>query len=193
MISREYHPLSRSEFLEYIGETSDYTHTRWCSVFVYPNTLLQMQELFKKYPEWMFLVCGMDEKIDMKNVVSLPFLPLRIYGAFLKLCDVNIVRGENSLVSAIVSGKPFLWDIYRESNGVHLEKMSDFGEYVDEAIPGFSSVLKRFIEDGGIGESMERLFGEDGEGFERLGEMARDRDLVGLTLEKLVGGQVDTR
>lgn len=109
-----------------------------------------MQKVFKKYPEWTFLVCGIDKKIDIENVITLPFLPLRIYGELLKLCDVNIVRGENSLVSAVLAKKPFLWDIYRENNGAHREKMSDFGEYVDAVIPGFGRVLKEFIEDGGI-------------------------------------------
>lgn len=141
VIPKEHHPLSRSEFLKYIGETSDLIDRHWCSIFVYSDTLLSMKEVFKKYPEWVFFVCGVDGKIEMKNVVTLPFLPLGIYGAFLKHCDANIVRGENSLVSALLAGKPFLWDIYKENNGAHLGKMEDFGEYVDGVIPGFGEIL----------------------------------------------------
>lgn len=109
-----------------------------------------MQEIFEKYPDWVFLVCGMDKKIDIKNVITLPFLPLEIYGDFLKICDTNMVRGENSLVSTILAGKPFLWDIYRENNGAHQEKMEDFEEYVNGVIPDFGGVLKSFIENEGM-------------------------------------------
>jgi hypothetical protein len=33
--------------------------------------------------------------------------------------DLNIVRGENTLITALFAGKPWLWDIYRESNEAH--------------------------------------------------------------------------
>jgi len=46
----------------------------------------------------------------------MPFLNMIEYYKFLYVCDKNIVRGENSLVESILSTKPFLWDIYKESN-----------------------------------------------------------------------------
>jgi len=56
----------------------------------------------------------------------MPFLSLVDYGVFQSLCDANIVRGENSLCQALITGKPVLWDIYKESNNAHIEKIEDF-------------------------------------------------------------------
>lgn len=56
----------------------------------------------------------------------MPFLSLEDYGVFLSLCDANIVRGENSLCQSLLSGKPTLWDIYKEKNGAHRAKIEDY-------------------------------------------------------------------
>jgi hypothetical protein len=45
-------------------------------------------------------------------------------------CQWNIVRWENSLITALESWKPFYWDIYKERNSAHQEKIYDFCEYL---------------------------------------------------------------
>ena len=56
----------------------------------------------------------------------LPPMSQREYDALLRRCDFNCVRGEDSLVRAIWAGKPFLWNIYPQDDGVHLEKLDAF-------------------------------------------------------------------
>jgi hypothetical protein len=41
-----------------------------------------------------------------------------------------MVRGENSLITAIEAKKPFYWDIYKESNKAHKQKLEDFEQYL---------------------------------------------------------------
>ena len=60
----------------------------------------------------------------------MPFLNIFEYYKFLYLCDKNIVRWENSLVESIFTEKPFLWDIYKENNLAHKEKIEDFSTYL---------------------------------------------------------------
>lgn len=38
-------------------------------------------------------------------------------------CDLNCVRGEDSLVRAIWAGKPWLWHIYPQDDGAHVDKL----------------------------------------------------------------------
>jgi len=38
-------------------------------------------------------------------------------------CDLNLVRGEDSLVRAIWAGKPWLWQIYPQDDGAHADKL----------------------------------------------------------------------
>ena len=41
-------------------------------------------------------------------------------------CDLNFVRGEDSLVRAIWAGKPFVWHIYPQHDGAHDAKLTAF-------------------------------------------------------------------
>ena len=40
--------------------------------------------------------------------------------------DINMVRGEDSLVRALWAGKPLVWDIYKQNDGVHWDKLKAF-------------------------------------------------------------------
>lgn len=57
------------------------------------------------------------------RVHVLPFVEQERYDLLLWACDVNFVRGEDSCVRAQWAGKPFIWQIYPQHDGVHLEKL----------------------------------------------------------------------
>jgi uncharacterized repeat protein (TIGR03837 family) len=46
------------------------------------------------------------------------------FDALLWACDLNLVRGEDSLVRAIWAGKPWLWQIYPQDDGAHADKLN---------------------------------------------------------------------
>ncbi len=60
------------------------------------------------------------------RVHVLPFVEQERYDELLWACDVNFVRGEDSCVRAQWAGKPFIWQIYPQHDGVHLEKLQAF-------------------------------------------------------------------
>jgi hypothetical protein len=167
-----------SQLLEDVGKWR-----KLCSVFVYPQTAKLIEEAASTHPDWIFLVCGGCD-ISGKNVIKVPFLPIRAYGELLKMCDANIVRWENSLVSAMLAGKPFLWDIYRERNGAHNEKMRDLGIYVNQHCP-WSGTLMGFMESATQGQSLERLLGTDVPEFGKLKHELSKHDIV-KTIESFV-------
>jgi uncharacterized repeat protein (TIGR03837 family) len=57
------------------------------------------------------------------RVHVLPFVEQERYDELLWACDVNFVRGEDSCVRAQWAAKPFIWHIYPQHDGVHLEKL----------------------------------------------------------------------
>ena len=57
------------------------------------------------------------------TLLRIPFLPQDEYDQLLWLCDLNFVRGEDSFVRAMWSRKPFLWQIYEQSEDIHLKKL----------------------------------------------------------------------
>ncbi|MEY4427581.1 MAG: elongation factor maturation arginine rhamnosyltransferase EarP [Pseudomonadota bacterium] len=53
-------------------------------------------------------------------------LPQPTFDHLLWSCDLNVVRGEDSAVRALWAGAPHLWDIYRQDDGVHADKLHAF-------------------------------------------------------------------
>jgi uncharacterized repeat protein (TIGR03837 family) len=56
----------------------------------------------------------------------LPTLTQVEFDALLRSCDVNLVRGEDSLVRALWAGRPFVWNIYPQDDGAHIDKLQAF-------------------------------------------------------------------
>jgi uncharacterized repeat protein (TIGR03837 family) len=60
------------------------------------------------------------------TVLPLPFLPQPQFDRLLWACDVNFVRGEDSFVRAQWATRPFVWQIYPQSDDVHRVKLDAF-------------------------------------------------------------------
>ena len=56
----------------------------------------------------------------------LPQLSQTDFDHLLWSCDLNFVRGEDSLVRALWAGKPFVWQIYPQDDGAHIPKLNVF-------------------------------------------------------------------
>ncbi|TAG32367.1 MAG: elongation factor P maturation arginine rhamnosyltransferase EarP [Polaromonas sp.] len=62
----------------------------------------------------------------MLSILYLPLLAQADFDHLLWACDLNFVRGEDSVVRAIWAGKPFVWQIYAQDDGVHGPKLAAF-------------------------------------------------------------------
>ena len=63
---------------------------------------------------------------ELLRIHPLPWLSQRGYDELLWSCDVNFVRGEDSLVRAIWAGAPFVWQIYPQDDDAHHIKLDAF-------------------------------------------------------------------
>ncbi|MDD2721040.1 MAG: elongation factor P maturation arginine rhamnosyltransferase EarP [Gallionella sp.] len=68
------------------------------------------------------------------EVCVLPFVRQQDYDALLWACDVNFVRGEDSCVRAQWAGKPFVWQIYPQDDGVHWQKLQAFLDHYSASL-----------------------------------------------------------
>jgi len=57
---------------------------------------------------------------------TLPALPQADFDQLLWCCDLNLVRGEDSAVRALWAGRPHIWQIYEQDDGVHAHKLDAF-------------------------------------------------------------------
>ena len=74
----------------------------------------------------------------------LPALAQTDYDHLLWSCDLNLVRGEDSFVRAQWAGKPFLWQIYPQEDGVHAAKLAAFNRrFLASADPALAAAVDR--------------------------------------------------
>ncbi len=58
--------------------------------------------------------------------LALPWLSQTDFDHFLWSCDLNFVRGEDSAVRAQWAGRPFIWQLYPQSDGADIAKRTAF-------------------------------------------------------------------
>jgi len=81
------------------------------------------------------------------RVHVLPFVEQEEYDKLLWACDCNFVRGEDSCVRAQWAGKPFIWHIYAQHDGVHMKKMRALLDlYCMELEPSSAQALRALWE-----------------------------------------------
>ena len=120
------------------------------SLFCYePAALEQLLEQLARQPEHVQLLvtsgrarraveaamsvrqaCGQ----PLPRVVWLPLLSQTGYDHLLWSCDLNFVRGEDSLVRALWAGKPLVWQLYPQSDQAHHAKLQAWLDAVQAPI-----------------------------------------------------------
>lgn len=64
------------------------------------------------------------------NLQYLQPCPQAQFDEMLWACDLNLVRGEDSLVRAIWAGQPFVWHIYPQHDNAHHNKLNAFLDWL---------------------------------------------------------------
>ena len=104
---------------------------RVISLFCYDNATLPalLQDLGRE-PTLLLLTPGHAQRqVQVQQLPhgvrchALPWLSQHAYDRLLWSCDLNLVRGEDSLVRAIWAGVPFIWQAYPQHDGAHLAKL----------------------------------------------------------------------
>lgn len=78
------------------------------------------------------------------SIRILDFMPQPEYDKLLACCDINFVRGEDSVIRAHWAAKPFIWQIYRQEDQAHLIKLQAFLEkYLHDAPQPLKACLEQ--------------------------------------------------
>jgi uncharacterized repeat protein (TIGR03837 family) len=64
------------------------------------------------------------------SIQYLPALSQTDYDHLLWICQLNCVRGEDSLVRALWAGQPLIWHIYPQHDGAHAAKLDAFLDWL---------------------------------------------------------------
>jgi uncharacterized repeat protein (TIGR03837 family) len=72
---------------------------------------------------------GLQSLMDGQSLLSISYLPLMSqldFDHLLWACDLNFVRGEDSVVRALWAGQPLVWQIYPQDDQAHQGKLQAF-------------------------------------------------------------------
>ncbi|NME36706.1 MULTISPECIES: elongation factor P maturation arginine rhamnosyltransferase EarP [Fusobacterium] len=74
------------------------------------------------------------KKYDKIYLYNAQFFSQEEYDKIISAVDFNFTRGEDSIVRALLIGKPFLWHIYLQEDKVHMLKLRAFLDRFSESI-----------------------------------------------------------
>ena len=79
---------------------------------------------------------------------ALPYTDQNGFDEMLWACDLNFVRGEDSLVRALWAGQPFVWHIYPQDDNAHHAKLQAFldGLQAPESLRRFHHVWNGLLD-----------------------------------------------
>ncbi len=86
---------------------------------------------------------GLQRNQDLRGLLSISYLDRlsqRDFDHLLWASDLNCVRGEDSLVRAIWSAKPLVWQLYPQSGDAHVAKLDAFLDRIEAP-----ASLRRFM------------------------------------------------
>jgi len=134
-----------------LGHALSEGHTRLVSVFCYPQApiadlLHAISRHWRTDRTWICLAGHTRPDLGQScpanvHINHLPMLSHDHYDVLLQSCDLNVVRGEDSLVRAIWAARPFLWHIYPQDEQAHLAKLDAW--LVRSTLPASVHTLQR--------------------------------------------------
>ncbi len=112
-------------------------------LFNYGDEVNQLVNALSKSEKNVYLfVCGEKSQKVFKNIdlvkgnlrlIFPRFYEQTEFDELLRVSDFNFIRGEDSLMQAINASNPFFWQLYPQSDSVHLLKLNAFIEMMESS------------------------------------------------------------
>ena len=118
----EKNTLSREKWLKGMTLPESLSKKIWIPIFAYPETLRNLDTRSISQDSVVFLVgTTLPESIGYRNlipsesdtVISLPWLSRDTLWDLIDLADISVLRGEISSLRGLMSGQPYIWDMYK--------------------------------------------------------------------------------
>lgn len=152
IISSEKEEISKDYFIRLIEKNSDYKFEKnlekeefFATIFSYEfnfeNFLISIEKYSKEINKKIYLLIfgektkeGFPKLYRNSNVelIFMNYVEQHIYDKFISYADFNLVRGEESFVRALVSGKAFLWHAYCQEDKIHLQKVEGYLKFIEK-------------------------------------------------------------
>lgn len=120
-----YEPAALTQLLYQFASNQEPTHLLVTAGRAHAAVLDAVARLNASHPQW--------NQREALAVSYLPYLSQHDFDHLLWACDLNFVRGEDSLVRALWAGKPLVWQIYPQDDLAHHAKLEAFLDLIPHA------------------------------------------------------------
>lgn len=138
---------NKEKYLEKYLNKIDYSNKMIGTIFSYEKNYMNLLEQLKDYKkEILLLLMGEKTQNSFKEIFKeisvenfgktykygkitmhfMEFLNQEEYEEIINVVDFNFVRGEDSFIRALLTGKPFLWHAYLQDELGHMDKVEGF-------------------------------------------------------------------
>ncbi len=128
----EHSQVSREAWLTNMQLPSNLKEKLWIPLFCYKETLLNLES--HNIPEnvIVFLIGNtLPWEIRDENIITLPWMRRDALWDLIDLGDISVLRGEISSARGLMSGKPYLWDMYKWLGGWNTDESIWFLSFID--------------------------------------------------------------
>ena len=167
--------LENKEFYEkkYLSDIEDRENKIVGTLFSYEkNFTLLLEDLKKLDKDVVILAMGEKTQDSLRKILKnfsiedfrnslkygkieikfLNFLNQEEYEELINIVDFNFVRGEDSFIRAVLTGKPYMWHIYCQEEYAHMDKIEGFLDKYRRVIENFSDEdfllnMEKFFKD----------------------------------------------
>lgn len=113
------------------------------------KTQESLRKIFQKNSEEDFRNSLKYGRIEIK---FMNFLNQEEYEELINIVDFNFVRGEDSFIRAVLTGKPYMWHIYCQKEYAHMDKIEGFLDKYRRVIRDFADEeflinMEKFFKD----------------------------------------------
>ncbi|AFZ83516.1 conserved hypothetical protein of the DUF2331 family [Candidatus Kinetoplastibacterium blastocrithidii TCC012E] len=124
---------NQEDFLKSLGIKHKRSEFLFCLLFCYPdapvNDLIRSMKLLNK----KIVLIANDQSLFINanstnnlKLVLIPFIDQDSFDKLICCMDINFIRGEDSFVRALLSGNPLIWNIYKQENNTHIDKLKSW-------------------------------------------------------------------
>lgn len=111
----------------------------WIPIFAYGETLKKFSQSHLDEDVIIFFIgdCPANYQLPITNYY-LPWVPRDNFWDLIDLADISLLRGEISSIRGLMSGRPYIWDMYKGLGGWNREDSQRFLDFISASAPYMS-------------------------------------------------------
>jgi hypothetical protein len=122
---------TRLQWLEKMWLPAIFQDKIWIPIFTYRETLEKFSLVGQSEDTILFFIGDRPNNYNLSSIAyNFPWLPRDDFWDLIDLADISALRGEISSLRGLMSGRPYIWDMYKDLGGWNEEDSRGFLDFI---------------------------------------------------------------